>query len=122
MIKRKKLLIGIGTIIGVTALGYLGHKYVQREKIISAIQIELDESRKKIEILNNAASEGLFDDAISTTERKIFFREDKIKYLVNKTDIKSVAKFERYKSELDILKVRRDGYLRTQEIYNIANE
>ena len=140
---REKVLIGLSIAGAVTtcAAGYFGYKYwKQHETIMQALldkakddefKTKLIEENKdlkdKVTTLLEAASEGLFEDAIGTVNNKINYRVDRKKYLNealkmypdDKQTLKALAKVE---LELANLFGRKDKFIDAQLIYGIMDE
>ena len=148
---REKVLIGlsIAGAVATCAAGYFGYKYWENLKDLKALKAVNDDLLKgflkkddefktklieenkdlkyKVTTLLEAASEGLFEDAIGTVNNKINYRVDRKKYLNEALKIKpddkqtqkALAKVE---LELANLFGRKDKFIDAQLIYGIMDE
>lgn len=78
----------------------------------------------KIENLQEAASEGLYEEAIATVTRKINHLKDQIAYCtdrlsVNGNDIQTENALTSYKAKLDVLIGRKLHFLEAQKTYEL---
>ena len=116
----RKILLAAGVVFGSGAYYILKKHNVELDKQ-KTIVVEL---KDKVKVLQEAASEGLYEEAIATTTRKINARKDKLEYLTERsiTD-KTVNKaIDKTKSELSILLKRRDAFQKAQDLYYISEE
>ena len=80
--KRERLLICIS--IGTScAVGYFGYKYGMHRSI-TALANKNSLLENKVKVLQEAASEGLYEEAIATVTRKINHLKDQIEYCANR--------------------------------------
>lgn len=131
--KREKVLLGL-VVVGVGVAGYFGYKYFGSAKLVDKLRDELCETAKDksmlIEAVNTlmeAASEGVFEDAIGTTNNKINYRLDKKKYLteafeLNPNDVDIKNKLNIVNTELKNLFTRKDKFTKAQMLYEIQDE
>jgi hypothetical protein len=115
----KKILAaaGVVTIAGVSYV--VCKKFVGLEKTNEML-------REDVDILRAAASEGLYEEAIATTTRKLNFRQDRLKYTLNflknnPNDAASIAAVEKIESEINELLKRRDSFIMAQKIFAIQD-
>lgn len=136
MTKREKVILGVSIGVSATAIGvagYFGFKYYKSNEnaklleqgmhYLSGVNSDL---HHKIETLMEAASEGVFEEAISTVNNKINHRTDKRKYLlerltVNPDDIDAKKLLEKVETELANLHKRKNNYTEAQAFYAIAD-
>ena len=134
--KREKMMLGISIGVSVTAIGvagYFGFKYYKSNEnaklleqgmhYLSGVNSDL---HHRIETLMEAASEGVFEEAIGTVNNKINHRTDKRKYLlerlkVNPDDIDAKKLLEKVETELANLYKRKDKFTEAQAFYAIAD-
>lgn len=117
--KREKLMIA-AVIVCATTAGYFGYKYIGDHKQIVKLTDDTN-------TLMSAASEGLFDEALATVGRKIVYRKDKEKYLMNflannPKATPSKEALDRVQSELQDLMNRQHKFIEAQKLYEIRNE
>ena len=95
--KREKILLGV-SIVGAGVAGFIIYKQhdiiikalldkIEREKIITNIDNENQVLKYDVQTLMEAASEGVFEEAIGTVNNKINHRTDKKKYLLEALEI-----------------------------------
>ena len=134
--KREKMMLGISIGVSVTAIGVAGYfsfKYYKSNEnaklleqgmhYLSGVNSDL---HHRIETLMEAASEGVFEEAIGTVNNKINHRTDKRKYLlerlkVNPDDIDAKKLLEKVETELANLYKRKDKFTEAQAFYAIAD-
>ena len=135
--KREKILLGV-SIISVGVAGFIIYKQhdiivkalldkIEREKIITNLYNENQVLKCDVQTLMEAASEGVFEEAIGTVNNKINYRTDKKKYLLealetNPNDISLKAALEKVEIELANLFTRKDKYIKAQTLYGINDE
>ena len=120
--KREKLLICIamGT---ACAAGYFGYKYgIHRS--ITALANKNSLLENKVKILQEAASEGLYEEAIATVTRKINHLKDQIEYCANRlstngNDIQTEIALNNYKMKLGVLMARKNDFIEAQKTYEL---
>lgn len=123
--KREKVMLGVG-FVGVCAAGYFGYRYgVYQTGNKSSDKINSLET--KVKILQEAASEGLYEEAIATVTRKINHLKDQIEYCtsnlsINPNDFQAKASLNAYKAKLEILTSRKDNFLKAQKAYGLFVE
>ena len=136
MTKREKVMLGISVGVSVTAIGvagYFGFKYYKSNEnaklleqgmhYLSGVNSDLN---NKIETLMEAATEGVFEEAIGTVNNKINTRTDKRKYLLERLlqfpdDIQTKRALEKVEIELANLYKRKDKFTEAQAFYAIAD-
>lgn len=102
----------VATLISSTCI--LGAALVKSEigkKILEKTDIVL---KNKVDNLEAALTEGVFEEAIATTTRKINYKKDKLDFISSrkdKGDSQIVSKLER---EISILTERRDAFEKAQ--------
>lgn len=134
--KREKVMLGISVGASVTAIGvagYFGFKYYKSNEnaklleqgmhYLSGVNSDLN---NKIETLMEAATEGVFEEAIGTVNNKINTRTDKRKYLLERLlqfpdDIQTKRALEKVEIELANLHKRKDKFTEAQAFYAIAD-
>ena len=131
---REKVLIGLSIAGAVATAGYFGYKYFENAKLVNKMSDELGEVMKdkcmlteSINTLMEAASEGVFEDAIGTTNNKINYRVDKKKYLMdalelNPNDVDVRNTLNKVNIELENLFRRKDKFTKAQMLYEIRDE
>lgn len=141
--KREKVMLGVSIGLGVVAAGtagYFGVKYygtVKENKILESANNILKETndilketndilKDKVTTLMEAASEGVFEEAIGTVNNKINTRTDKRKYLLeallkNPNDVTLNAALEKVETELANLYKRKDKFTVAQAFYAIQD-
>lgn len=129
--KREKIVIIGATVVTTCIAGYFGYKYLNEVKLekvlnesVSALANKNDLLEAKIENLQEAASEGLYEEAIATVTRKINHLKDQIAYCtdrlsVNVNDIQTENALTSYKAKLDVLMGRKLHFLEAQKTYEL---
>ena len=135
--RREKILIGV-SIVGAGVAGFIIYKQhniiakalldkIECEKIITNIDNENQVLKYDVQTLMEAASEGVFEEAIGTVNNKINHRTDKKKYLLealetnpNNDEIKQAL--SKVNIELKNLFTRKDKYTKAQSLYEIKDE
>ncbi len=135
--KREKVLIGV-SIIGAGVAGFIIYKQhniitkalldkIEYERIITNLDNENQVLKWDVQTLMEAASEGVFEEAIGTVNNKINHRTDKKKYLLealktnpNNDEIKQAL--SKVNIELTNLFNRKDKYTKAQALYEIKDE
>ena len=135
--RREKILIGV-SIVGAGVAGFIIYKQhtiitkalldkIECEKIITNIDNENQVLKYDVQTLMEAASEGVFEEAIGTVNNKINHRTDKKKYLLealetnpNNDEIKQAL--SKVNIELKNLFTRKDKYTKAQTLYEIKDE
>ena len=135
--RREKILIGV-SIVGVVVAGFIIYKQhniiikalfdkIERDKIITNLNNDNQVLKCDVQTLMEAASEGVFEEAIGTVNNKINYRTDKKKYLLealetNPNDTSLKAALEKVEIELANLFTRKDKYIKAQTLYEIKDE
>lgn len=99
----------------------------QKDAMIHGLDLALDQTIKDKTTLMEAASEGLFEDAISKVTNKINYRMDRADYLEKALekcpDDKDLnVAYDRVLYELEMLRARRDKYALAQIVYEIKDK
>lgn len=136
----KKIMIAGGIVVGAGA-AYLLHKHnveikditnkfnakIEADKIqIQALDAALLDTLEDKNTLMEAASEGLFEDAISKVTNKINYRLDRKEVLERALekypdDTQTKEAFKKVVEELEMLFARRDKYEMSQAIFEIKD-
>lgn len=135
--KREKVLIGV-SIIGAGVAGFIIYKQhniitkalldkIEYERIITNLDNENQVLKWDVQTLMEAASEGVFEDAIGTVNNKINHRTDKKKYILEALKVKpddeqSKQALNKVNIELKNLFTRKDKYIKAQALYEIKDE
>ena len=135
--KREKILLGV-SIVGAGVAGFIIYKQhdiiikalldkIERDKIITNLNNDNQVLKCDVQTLMEAASEGVFEEAIGTVNNKINYRTDKKKYLLesletnpNNDEIKQAL--DKVNAELKNLFTRKDKYIKAQTLYEIKDE
>lgn len=140
MTRKEKILLGV-SIVGVCAAGYFGYKYYSYKNDNQLLENALKKADADLSIvikqnhvleynvqtLMEAASEGVFEEAIGTVNNKINHRTDKKKYILEALKIKpddeqSKEALNKVNIELSNLFSRKDKYTKAQTLYEIKDE
>ena len=78
----------------------------------------------KVKVLQEAASEGLYEEAIATVTRKINHLKDQIEYCANRlsttgNDIQTAIALNNYKMKLGVLMARKNNFIEAQKTYEL---
>ena len=135
--KREKILLGV-SIVGAGVAGFIIYKQhniitkalldkIEYERVITNLDNENQVLKWDVQTLMEAASEGVFEDAIGTVNNKINHRTDKKKYIlealkVNSDDEQSKQALNKVNIELKNLFSRKDKYTKAQTLYEIKDE
>lgn len=135
--RREKILIGV-SIVGAGVAGFIIYKQynvitkalldkIECEKIITNIDNENQVLKYDVQTLMEAASEGVFEEAIGTVNNKINHRTDKKKYLLEALkakpdDEQTKQALNKVNIELENLFTRKDKYTKAQALYEIKDE
>ena len=135
--KREKILLGV-SIVGAGVAGFIIYKQhniiiealfdkIERDKIITNLNNDNQVLKCDVQTLMEAASEGVFEEAIGTVNNKINYRTDKKKYLLealetNPNDTSLKEALEKVEIELANLFTRKDKYTKAQTLYEIKDE
>ena len=120
--KREKMLICIAIATTCTA-GYFGYKY-GLHRYITALANKNNLLENKVKVLQEAASEGLYEEAIATVTRKINHLKDQIEYCANRlstngNDTQTEIALNNYKAKLGVLIARKDNFIEAQKAYEL---
>ena len=136
MTKREKVILGVSIGVSVAAVGvagYFGIKYVKANRQLTGavtqneyLDIVIQTLDREVATLMEAASEGVFEEAIGTVNNKINHRTDRKKYLLERLtqlpdDIQTKAALEKVEFELTNLFKRKDKFTEAQAFYAIAD-
>lgn len=119
---REKLFI-TAAIACACAAGYFGYRYGMKHAFDDLVNKNaLLES--KVKNLEEAASEGLYEEAIATVTRKINHLKDQIEYCVNRlatnsNDIQTENALINYKEKLNVLMARKTNFVEAQKAYEL---
>ena len=135
--RREKILIGV-SIVGAGVAGFIIYKQyniitkalldkIEFEKIITNMDNENQVLKYDVQTLMEAASEGVFEEAIGTVNNKINHRTDRKKYLLEALkakpdDEQSKQALNKVNIELENLFTRKDKYTKAQSLYEIKDE
>ena len=136
MTKREKVILGVSIGVSVAAVGvagYFGVKYVKANQQLTGAVIQneyldmvIQTLDREVATLMEAASEGVFEEAIGTVNNKINHRTDRKKYLLERLtqlpdDIQTKAALEKVEFELTNLFKRKDKFTAAQALYAIKD-
>ena len=116
----KKILFATGAVVAAGAY-YMLKKHDLEIKDLTDINLYLQKSNNKLkddlDTLMAAASEGLFEEALATTTRKLNSRKDRLQFLIDSGVVgEQVDKLTR---EIKTLSMRRDAFLKAQALVEI---
>lgn len=125
MSKKEKILLAT-SIVGIAAAGYFGFKYLDNKKTTEFAMNTVKTLTDKVDTLNAAASEGLYEEALATTIRKLNRRQDQIKFveeqlLLTPNAVDAIAKKKQLIIEITELSRRRDTFTKAQKLYEIKD-
>lgn len=120
--KREKLMIAAAIVCAATA-GYFGYAFGTKH-IFNDLVSKNNLLESKVKNLQEAASEGLYEEAIATVTRKINHLKDQIEYCANRlltdrNDIQTEIALNGYKAKLDILLARKANFVEAQKAYEL---
>ena len=120
--RNEKLLLLVALATTCTA-GYFGYKY-GLSKTVKELLNKNDLLEHRLDNLQEAASEGLYEEAIATVTRKINHVKDQIEYcgnrlLSNKNDFQTEAALNAYKEKLIVLLKRKNNFIEAQKTYEL---
>ena len=135
--KREKILLGV-SIVSVGVAGFIIYKQhniiikalldkIECKKIITNLDNENQVLKCDVQTLMEAASEGVFEEAIGTLNNKINHRTDKKKYLLEALkakpdDEQTKQALDKVNIELKNLFTRKDKCIKAQALYEIKDE
>lgn len=135
--KREKVLLGV-SIVGAGVAGFIIYKQhgiitkalldkIDYERSITNLDNENQVLKYDVQTLMEAASEGVFEEAIGTVNNKINHRTDKKKYILEALKVKpddeqSKQALEKVSIELKNLLDRKEKYIKAQALYEIKDE
>lgn len=112
---RGKIIAGASAVV-IGALGYI----IYKERLdYNQLSIRLREAHEKADILAEALSEGVFEEAIATTTRKINSRKDRLNYLLNNNHDETNEMVVKLEGEIEVLTRRRGAFNRAQTVLGI---
>ena len=126
----KKILIAGGLVVVAGAYYMLGKHEKEMKDVLadnSLLKSFLEEDGKAIakltednETLMAAASEGLFEEALATTTRKLNSRKDRKEFLLNQEQTEEIInKVKQLTSEILVLEVRKERFSKAQALLEI---
>lgn len=115
-------IVGVGVLSGI--FGYKVGKLAKNIEVLTATNKILS---REVDVLNAAASEGLYEEAIATVTRKINYLKDQIAYCtknlnLNPTDLDNKKALSKYRNKLDVLLDRKASFLDAQKLYEIIED
>lgn len=115
-------IVGVGILSGI--FGYKVGKLAKNVEVLTAANKALG---REVNLLNAAASEGLYEEAIATVTRKINYLKDQIAYCtknlnLNPTDLDNQKALSKYHNKLDVLLDRKASFLAAQKLYEISEK
>lgn len=115
-------IVGVGVLSGI--FGYKVGKLAKNVEVLTATNKILS---REVDVLNAAASEGLYEEAIATVTRKINYLKDQIAYCtknlnLNPTDLDNKKALSKYRNKLDVLLDRKASFLDAQKLYEISEK
>ena len=115
-------IVGVGILSGI--FGYKVGKLAKNVEVLTAANKALG---REVNLLNAAASEGLYEEAIATVTRKINYLKDRVSYcgkqLVDTpNDSQTKKALESYSERLTILTERRKSFWEAQKLYEISEK
>ena len=78
--------------------------------------------KDKVDTLEEALTEGVFEEAIATTTRKIDYKKDKLDFIASRNDKGDSQIVSKLKREIEILTERRDAFAKAQASVGISDE
>lgn len=125
-----KILLAGGLVVAAGAYYMLGKHEKEMKDVLadnSLLKYFLEEDGKAIakltednETLMAAASEGLFEEALATTTRKLNSRKDRKEFLLNQEQTEEVInKVKQLTSEIFVLEVRKERFSKAQALLEI---
>lgn len=85
-----------------------------------ALSIMLYKINGRVKILEAAVTEGVLEEAIATTTRKLNSRKDRLEYLLNGSNVeKAKEMISKLEKEIKVLTKRRDTFSKAQKLMGI---
>lgn len=118
-------------VVGIISVGILsgifGYKVGKLAKSVEVLTTTNKTLSREVNVLNAAASEGLYEEAIATVTRKINYLKDQIAYCtknlnLNPTDLDNQKALGKYRNKLDVLLDRKASFLEAQKLYEISEK
>lgn len=118
-------------VVGIISVGILsgifGYKVGKLAKSVEVLTTTNKTLSREVNVLNAAASEGLYEEAIATVTRKINYFKDQIAYCtknlnLNPTDLDNQKALGKYRNKLDVLLDRKASFLEAQKLYEISEK
>lgn len=118
-------------VVGIICVGILsgisGYKVGKLAKSVEVLTSTNKTLSREVNVLNAAASEGLYEEAIATVTRKINYLKDQIAYCtknlnLNPTDLDNKKALSKYRNKLDVLLDRKASFLDAQKLYEISEK
>ena len=115
-------IVGVGVLSGI--FGYKVGKLAKNVEVLTATNKILS---REVDVLNAAASEGLYEEAIATVTRKINYLKDRVSYCSKQlvdtpNDSQTKKALESYSERLTILTERRKSFREAQKLYEISEK
>jgi hypothetical protein len=125
--KKELIITGLGLVtIGLTVVAtkqYTELKALKKENLDLLTKVDnVNILKNKIEVIHEAMSEGMVQEAIATTTRKLNVREDKIAHLLNKGNLDCFEQqaLNKAKGEAEVFRKRLDAFNELAKQYFIA--
>ena len=121
-IKTTAKIVG-GTIVTV-GVGYLVYDNITTKSTNRILVAEIDEHKEMINTLCEAASEGLYEEAIATVTRKANTCFDRINVIkerlkIEPDDKQSLESLTKYTTKFNVLLTRKDKFIKAQKVYEV---
>ena len=124
----KQDIIKVTEILAAVVLsGIFGYKVGKLTKNVEVLTAANKALGREVNVLNAAASEGLYEEAIATVTRKINYLKDRISYCSKQlvdtpNDSQTKKALESYSERLTILTERRKSFREAQKLYEISEK
>ena len=107
--------------------GIFGYKVGKLAKNVEVLTVANKALGREVNVLNAAASEGLYEEAIATVTRKINYLKDRVSYCSKQlvdtpNDLQTKKALESYSERLTILTERRKSFREAQKLYEISEK
>lgn len=107
--------------------GIFGYKVGKLAKNVEVLTATNKILSREVDVLNAAASEGLYEEAIATVTRKINYLKDRVSYCSKQlvdtpNDSQTKKALESYSERLTILTERRKSFREAQKLYEISEK